>query len=465
MGISALIAGVVSAVSQAATYAGLVVELGAQQVGFGALAAEAGGAVTAGLEGAAIGAGVGGLEAVITGHNVLTGIEHGAEGGAITGGTVGAFGPLLGQVTGLGVKAGDTLAGAAGGALGSKVTGANPLTSALGGGVSGYLSGVGTGGGSTPGASPGGGASAAGSAAPASVGLSPTTSGLGADNIPLSSAAGPSAAGSVDMATSAGLPGSAGLAAPVASTLGSGSGANVGGNLSNTSGLGASANPVPIGPSGSPGAPATSSAIPGQITPAFGTGGTGGVSSVPAATGGLSMATPQATTGGGIGGWIKSNPSEALTLGLFGAEALRGNQLPPGFDQLKTQANSQITQGSQLESYLKSGTLPPGLQAGVNTASEAAKASVRAEYAARGMSGSSAEAQDMAAIGQRTEAQAAQIALQLFQQGFNEQQIGDQLMFQLMQVQMQQDQALGSSIGNFAAALAGMGRAPVPAGG
>ena len=33
MGISALIAGVVSAVSQAATYAGLVVELGAQQVG------------------------------------------------------------------------------------------------------------------------------------------------------------------------------------------------------------------------------------------------------------------------------------------------------------------------------------------------------------------------------------------------------------------------------------------------
>lgn len=177
------------------------------------------------------------------------------------------------------------------------------------------------------------------------------------------------------------------------------------------------------------------------------------------------MATPQATTGGGIGGWIKSNPSEALTLGLFGAEALRGNQLPPGFDQLKTQANSQITQGSQLESYLKSGTLPPGLQSGVNTASEAAKASVRAEYAARGMSGSSAEAQDMAAIGQRTEAQAAQIALQLFQQGFNEQQIGDQLMFQLMQVQMQQDQALGSSIGNFAAALAGMGRAPVPAGG
>ena len=54
----------------------------------------------------------------------------------------------------------------------------------------------------------------------------------------------------------------------------------------------------------------------------------------------------------------------------------------------------------------------------------------------------------------RTEAQAAQIATQLFQEGLNESQISTQIYETLMNEQIQQDNALSSGISNLVGAMA-----------
>jgi hypothetical protein len=143
---------------------------------------------------------------------------------------------------------------------------------------------------------------------------------------------------------------------------------------------------------------------------------------------------------------------------------LEGSKKPAFESQLSAQAAQMQAQGGQLESYLTSGTLPPGVSAGLRSAHDSAAATIRSQYAQRGQTGSSAEAQDLANLAQTTVSQGAQIATNLLQQGVSESEFSAQLYQTLMETSVKQDAALSASIANFAGGLAGMGAKATPTG-
>lgn len=200
---------------------------------------------------------------------------------------------------------------------------------------------------------------------------------------------------------------------------------------------------VTITPEGAGGPHAGGFETPGLTSAnAFGFTGTG--------TGGAAI--PASADIGGIGGWLKDKPWLPSAVGI-GLDALKGNQALPGQKNLQADAARLSGQGADLQSYFRSGTLPPGLAAGLKQATEAAKASIRSMYASSGESGSSAEQQDLAAVDERASAQGAQTALNLLQQGVSETGMADQLYLELMGQALQQDQQLGSAIASFSAGL------------
>jgi hypothetical protein len=134
--------------------------------------------------------------------------------------------------------------------------------------------------------------------------------------------------------------------------------------------------------------------------------------------------------------------------------ALTANQQPKGMAQLQQEAAAQATQGQQLESYLTTGTLPPGIQDAINTATEQAKAAVRSKYANLPGS-SSAEAQDLAAVDEAAISQGASIAMQLLQSGLSESNLASTLYGNILQAAMQQDTNLGNAIVGFGSSLVG----------
>lgn len=161
---------------------------------------------------------------------------------------------------------------------------------------------------------------------------------------------------------------------------------------------------------------------------------------------------------------LLKNPSLLLSAAPLVLDVLKGNQMPAGYSALSKTAGQDAQDANQLKSYQTSGTLPTGLQAGLNTAADSAAASIRSQYAARGMSGSSAEAADLQALNQRVQTQGAQIATQLYSEGVQESQLSSSIYEQLMKVSQEEDQQTSSAIGSFASALAGMGRPAVATG-
>jgi hypothetical protein len=141
-----------------------------------------------------------------------------------------------------------------------------------------------------------------------------------------------------------------------------------------------------------------------------------------------------------------------------------GNKQPANYGTLEGQAAQLGAQGNQLQSYLTSGTLPPGVQAGLDSAHQSAEATIKSQYASRGMSGSSAEAQDLANLNATVVAQGAQIPTGLLQQGVSESEFASGIYEQLMNTSIQQDKDLSASIANFAGALGGIGLKALPTG-
>ena len=195
------------------------------------------------------------------------------------------------------------------------------------------------------------------------------------------------------------------------------------------------------------------------------TGGTsnvtgGATDSAGAATGGATgqnslqkfLANPSFSSAGNI---LTSNPGALLAGAGLGVDALKQGQTLKGQNNISSIAGQEQQQGQQLETYLQNGTLPPGLQAGLAQASKAAEASIRSQYAARGMSGSSAEAQDLANLQSTVESQGAQMAMQLLNTGISETGMAAGLYQQIMNSALQKDQQLGSAISSFASAAAG----------
>ena len=177
--------------------------------------------------------------------------------------------------------------------------------------------------------------------------------------------------------------------------------------------------------------------------------------------GGTSNLVKGATDAGGDGllGGVKSFMKDYGSLALGGAglayNMLKGNEPVPYSAQLESQAAQLQAQGAQLQGYLSSGTLPPGIGAALQGAHDSAAASIRAQYASRGMSGSSAEMQDLANLAQTTVSQGANIASSLLSTGVSEQQFASGLYQNLMAQSVAQDTAMSNAMAGFTNAMAG----------
>lgn len=154
---------------------------------------------------------------------------------------------------------------------------------------------------------------------------------------------------------------------------------------------------------------------------------------------------------------IGNNAGPLASVGGLAATALMGNKKLPGEDQIRSEADKLATQGDALQNYLQTGTLPAGLQNALTQASKSAEAAIRSEYAAHGMSGSSAEQDALARVKENVSAQGSQMALQLLQTGIGESQGAAQLYQGILSSALQQDNNLGSAIGRFASSFAGGG--------
>jgi hypothetical protein len=203
---------------------------------------------------------------------------------------------------------------------------------------------------------------------------------------------------------------------------------------------------------------------------------------------------------GTIGGGLVNNPGAVLGAGILGFEALNQPTIPgasaaagnlsSAADKLASQGNSLIgpnaatvgstagnltTQGTTIANDAAAGKLPPGLEQQLTTAAASAKATIRSQYASRGMSGSSAEQQDLANVDNQIAAQRGTLAQSLLAQGINEQSQGASLASTLLSTGIQetglstalyesilkdslaQDASLSDALAKFAAGLAGGG--------
>lgn len=171
---------------------------------------------------------------------------------------------------------------------------------------------------------------------------------------------------------------------------------------------------------------------------------------------------------------LTKNPLGILAAGTgLGLSILRGNQTDPNQAQLQAEAPGLQAQGAaltasgqQLQTYLTNGTLPPGQQAAVTQAVQAAKARIIANAAANGQNTNptqnSALAQDLAAADQNGVVMAGQLEQQLFssgtqllQTGLSETGLSEQIYETLVKMDQTNNNALMASIASMAAALGG----------
>lgn len=425
------------------------------------------------------------------------------------GGILKALAPVAGAVLGsvllpgVGTALGTELSSGLGGALGGALAGG--LTSgpegALLGGAGGYFGGpaisgaLGAGGeaaagaagaGATdalqaaPAAAAGGGAlgSAAAGAAPAAAGGDILSSLEGANaalptylsaGIPVGSAAdiaGQAAAlapGGLPVGSAADLAYQAGTGFP-ADVFGSAAGSAIGSTLSS----GSSGSSAGAGGSNALGttpgnsiesvAPSLSNVQAGSPTlslPAAPTGGAGAISPLPD-TAPLPPPLPESRLPGadsGVLDFLKRNQGWLQpAIGLAGS-ALTQPKIPQ-LSNLQGQANLLGTTASNLVPSVTTGQLPAGAENIVQQATDAAKANIRSKYASLGLSGSSMEAQDLAAADERASGVRFQFASQLTTQGLDAAQMANQAYTQIANLQLQQDQGLQNALSNFAAASA-----------
>lgn len=170
---------------------------------------------------------------------------------------------------------------------------------------------------------------------------------------------------------------------------------------------------------------------------------------------------------------IQGAPSAALNsvtgnpLGVAAAGAGLGYDIyenkkaqnTPAIQNLNSIATQQQAQGAQLENYLATGTLPPGLQQMVANNVAAAKAQIISHYASQGLSTNptqnSALAQELAAVDAQSTAMTAQVAQGLLSSGVSETGLSSQIYQTLAGIDQTQTAQIGNAISSMAAALSG----------
>jgi hypothetical protein len=233
-----------------------------------------------------------------------------------------------------------------------------------------------------------------------------------------------------------------------------------------TSGLPASFGGLPTGVATAPDVAAVGGTPLGQATTdadMFGITGTGDAApaAAPAATppaGSSFLSTltnPSQWTLGGVG---KVAGVAAAGAGL-GMNLLNRGQTDPNQAMLAQQAAQLGQSGQVLESYLKTGKLPPALQAQLDQAVAAEKARIVSGYAAKGMptdpNQNSALAQDLNNVQTNAIAAMANVQVEMMNTGLKETGLSSQLYQMLTQLDLQQNKDLMSAISSFAAALGG----------
>ncbi len=110
-----------------------------------------------------------------------------------------------------------------------------------------------------------------------------------------------------------------------------------------------------------------------------------------------------------------------------------------------------------------SGTLPPGAEQFVTNAQKDEESRIRGSYASLGLSGSTMEAQDLAAVSERAAAQRFQIASTVTNQGLQAAGQAGGAFDTIARFQLAQDQGLQEAIAAFSSALGyGQGLERVP---
>lgn len=316
----------------------------------------------------------------------------GALSGGITGG-VGSFGPSIGEGLGIGSFGGNLLAGAGGGALGGFASGSDPGMGALIGAGSGALKGL-----------------------------------TAKDKLQGAPSAGGSAGGPAGGAAANVAPGAA---------------ASPGGLLSDFDKILSGSSSLPVPGAGSAGSDSSSGG--GLLSDFSKTVSSNSSVPVPGASSG----------GGGITDFLGKNASWLVPAAGLGYQAIKGQSPMPGEKQINTAADQLGKQGQQLSGYLQSGTLPPGVQQSINQGVESAKASIRSKYASMGMSGSSAEMQEISSAEMRGKTEGANIAMNLLQTGISESGLAAGLYQDIMKNALDQDKELGSALSTFGSSLGG----------
>lgn len=271
--------------------------------------------------------------------------------------------------------------------------------------------------------------------------------------------------------------GSGGADVPTGTAVSTGTGAPVADLAASSGGAGVSAAGVapPAGAGGgmadltqldSSGSFASPAGAPGDVGAAPITAASGDAASVPFGSDQVPTQAlagkPDASSGGtfsDILGKVKANPGAVVSGAGLLTNLIRGNQPPAGSTNLTNQANQFSAQGQQLSSYINTGTLPPGAQAGIDQAVKSMQAGIRAKYAANGIPpNSTMEQQELNNVTLQAQAQAFQIANQLLSQGISESGLASGIYENLIKVNEQQNADTGNAIANFAAALGGSGR-------
>ena len=193
-------------------------------------------------------------------------------------------------------------------------------------------------------------------------------------------------------------------------------------------------------------------------------------------SGGITGAAPQSSQPGFFSGITDSLMHPTLKgvgqgLGVAAAGAglgmnmLHGNQVDPYQQKLQDSANQLGAQGQVLESYLRTGKLPPALQAQLDQWETSKRAQIIAGAAARGQPTdplmNSALAQDLSNLKLQGLAQMAEVQVNLLNAGLKETGLSMNAYQTITQMDQKQQEDLMKSIQNMAMALSGgFGGAP-----
>lgn len=152
---------------------------------------------------------------------------------------------------------------------------------------------------------------------------------------------------------------------------------------------------------------------------------------------------------------LYKNPLGSAVAGLGLARSMLSPDKLAGMDDLKANAAALQAQGAQLGGYLQNGTLPAGAQASLDSAVKSGEAAIRSKYAGLHQSGSTAEIQEINDLHQRAAAHSFDMANTLLNTGLKETGMSSDIYAKLMGLQQDENNATGSAVSNFAAALAG----------